>query len=175
MRLAHKDLYAAEISQHGLNAFALKVPRWPGRSGHRRSGRSALRTSSSTHKLCVSTARGYALWGSSAGARMAAGHWVPRHCPFGGPAITKTFCRGHGLHWRHSEVTASEPATFKVGDRDAHCATSWRRHGLRAAEQACRSSTTRVPASGTDRYRLHGTGVLARRFSFGKRQIRKTP
>lgn len=110
--------YAAEISQRGLNAFVLKY-----RAGQ--GGRVATEDLAAAlayifqhaRGLQVSTA-GYALWGSSAGARMAAAIGSHGIAPFGGPPWPKPSVVIMA-YTGHSEVTASEPPTFVVvGDRD---------------------------------------------------------
>jgi len=111
--------YAAEISGAGLNAFVLKY-----RAG--RGGQIATQDLAAAigfvfrnaDNLRVDT-KGYSLWGSSAGARMAA--FIGSHgtAQFGGrdlprPAAVVT------AYTAHSDIGKSEPPTFAVvGARDA--------------------------------------------------------
>ncbi len=110
--------YAVEISQQGYNAFVLTCRTGQGGAGATRDLAAAL-TFVFEHaaELEVGT-EGYSLWGSSAGARMAAA--IGSHGPaaFGGanlprPAAVITAYTGH------SEVTGDEPPTFVVvGESD---------------------------------------------------------
>jgi acetyl esterase/lipase len=110
--------YAEAISGKGYNAFVLKY-----RAGH--GGTAATEDLAAAVSyifrnaaaLGVST-RGYSLWGSSAGARMAASvgsHGVAR---YGGGDLSKpsTIVMAYTAH---SDCSASEPATFVVvGEQD---------------------------------------------------------
>ncbi|WP_079867728.1 MULTISPECIES: alpha/beta hydrolase [Pseudomonadota] len=110
--------YAEQISNQGFNAFVLKY-----RAGQ--GGRVATEDLASAvsyifqnaSTLQVGTA-GYSLWGSSAGARMAAAIGSHGAAAFGGqplprPSVVVMAYTGH------SEVTASEPPTFVVvGEHD---------------------------------------------------------
>ena len=110
--------HAEEISRAGRNAFVLKY-----RAGH--GGRVATEDMAAAIAWIFENARslqvgtdGYSLWGSSAGARMAAAIGSHGTAAFGaasfpGPSVVVMAYTGH------SEVTASEPSTFVVvGDRD---------------------------------------------------------
>lgn len=110
--------YAQAISQQGLNAFVLKYRAGAG-------GRVAtedLATAVSyifqnASALQVST-EGYSLWGSSAGARMAAAIGSHGTAAFGGQRLPKPAAVVMA-YTSHAEVTASEPPTFvAVGERD---------------------------------------------------------
>ena len=110
--------FAVEISNRGFNAFVLKY-----RAG--RGGRAATEDLAAAlsyifrnaEALGVTTA-GYSLWGSSAGARMAASIGSQGTSAFGGsplPAPSAVVL----LYTGHSEVAAAEPRTFvAVGDGD---------------------------------------------------------
>ncbi|MCU4178509.1 alpha/beta hydrolase [Bosea sp. BH3] len=110
--------YAAEISRAGLNAFVLKY-----RAG--RGGQIATQDLAAAigfvfrnaGNLAVDT-KGYSLWGSSAGARMAAfigSHGAAR---FGGPDLPRPAVVVTA-YTAHSDVGESEPPTFAVvGSRD---------------------------------------------------------
>lgn len=90
--------YAEEISRRGFNAFVVKYR--AGQGGRAATEDLAAAVSyilQSAHSLQVGT-DGYSLWGSSAGARMAAAigsHGTRRlwRC-----AATETCCRGDGIH-----------------------------------------------------------------------------
>ncbi|WP_454754099.1 alpha/beta hydrolase [Cupriavidus necator] len=110
--------YAAEISKRGLNAFVLKY-----RAGH--GSRVVIEDLAAAvsyifqnaHALQVGTG-GYSLWGSSAGARMAAAIGSHGTAPFGGALLPKPSVVVLA-YTGHSEVTTSEPPTFVVvGDGD---------------------------------------------------------
>jgi acetyl esterase/lipase len=110
--------YAAEISRHGYNAFVLKY-----RAG--RGGTVATQDMAAAISYIMRHAdtlgvgiRGYSVWGSSAGARMAAA--IGSHGParFGGEDVPKPAAVVMA-YTGHSDVGAHEPATFVVvGERD---------------------------------------------------------
>lgn len=110
--------YAADISKQGLNVFVLKY-----RAGQ--GGRVATEDLAAALAYIFKNARplqvdtvGYSLWGSSAGARMAAAIGSHGTAAFGTqplprPSVVVMAYTGH------SEVAASEPPTFVVvGERD---------------------------------------------------------
>ncbi len=110
--------YAQAISQQGLNAFVLKY-----RAGE--GGRVATEDLSTAvsyifqnaNALQVSTV-GYSLWGSSAGARMAAAIGSHGTAAFGGQSAPKPAVVVMA-YTSHAEVAASEPPTFVVvGEHD---------------------------------------------------------
>jgi acetyl esterase/lipase len=110
--------YAVAISKQGYNAFVLKYRAGAGGTVATRDLAAAtLYVFRNAKTLGVDT-RGYSLWGSSAGARMAANigsHGVER---FGGDAVPKpsTVVMAYTAH---SDYSANEPATFAVvGERD---------------------------------------------------------
>lgn len=110
--------YAEEISKQGLNAFVLKYR--AGQGGRVATEDLAAAVAYIFHNasaLQVSTA-GYSLWGSSAGARMAAAIGSHGIAAFGGQPVPKPSVVVMA-YTGHSEVTASEPPTFAVvGDLD---------------------------------------------------------
>ncbi|HEV7335075.1 MAG TPA: alpha/beta hydrolase [Bosea sp. (in: a-proteobacteria)] len=110
--------YAAEISRAGLNAFVLKYRVGLG-------GEVATRDLAAAIGLVCRNAaefevetRGYSLWGSSAGARMAAligSHGAAR---FGGPDVPRP-AAVIMAYTAHADIGTVEPATFAVvGARD---------------------------------------------------------
>lgn len=111
--------YAEEISRQGFNAFVLKY-----RAGH--GGRVATEDLASAVAYILQNARtlqvdteGYSLWGSSAGARMAAAIGSHGTAGFGRPPFPKPSVVVMA-YTGHSEVAASEPPTFvAVGDQDS--------------------------------------------------------
>jgi acetyl esterase/lipase len=110
--------YAAEISKHGYNAFVLKYRAGQGERIATEDLAAALTyivRNAST--LGVATA-GYSLWGSSAGARMAASIGSHGAARFGGanlPVPSGVVL----LYTGHSDVSRSEPPTFvAVGETD---------------------------------------------------------
>ena len=110
--------YAVEINKCGYNAFVLRY-----RAG--RGGRSATEDLAAALTFIVRNARGlrvaaddYSLWGSSAGARMAAAIGSHGTAQFGGatlpPPATVVL-----LYSGHSDLGPSEPPTFvAVGEND---------------------------------------------------------
>lgn len=110
--------YAAEISKHGFNVFVLKYR--AGQGGRVATEDLAAAVSYIFQNACslqVST-DGYSLWGSSAGARMAAAIGSHGTTAFGGSSLPKPAVVVMA-YTGHSEVTANEPPTFVVvGDRD---------------------------------------------------------
>jgi len=110
--------FAVEISNRGFNAFVLKY-----RAGH--GGTTATEDLAAAlsyifrnaGSLGVSTAD-YSLWGSSAGARMAAAIGSHGAKSFGGSAVPKPSAVVL-LYTGHSDVASSEPPTFvAVGEDD---------------------------------------------------------
>ena len=110
--------YAEEISKQGFNAFVLKY-----RAG--RGARVATEDLASALSYILQNARmlqvgtdGYSLWGSSAGARMAAAIGSHGTAHFGSPPYPKPSVVVMA-YTGHAETAASEPPTFVVaGDRD---------------------------------------------------------
>ena len=110
--------YAEAISRHGFNAFVLKYR--AGQGGQTATEDLAAAIAwifKNAETLQVGTA-GYSLWGSSAGARMAAA--IGSHGPsrFGAASLPKPAVVVMA-YTGHSEIAKSEPATFVVvGERD---------------------------------------------------------
>lgn len=110
--------YAAAISEAGLNAFVVKYRAGKGGGVATQDLAAALgfvfRNAAS---LGVDT-RGYSLWGSSAGARMAAAIGSHGVAAYGGPDLPKpsTVVMAYTAHSDHA---AAEPPTFAlVGEQD---------------------------------------------------------
>lgn len=110
--------YAVEVNKRGYNAFVLRYR--VGNGGFVATqdlAAAILYIFRNASALQVST-EGYSLWGSSAGARMAAAigtHGVAR---FGGDAIPKPSTVVMA-YTGHSELSADDPPTFAVvGERD---------------------------------------------------------
>lgn len=110
--------YAVEVNKRGFNAFVVKYRTGQGAQSATEDLASAL-TCIFRHadELGVSTA-GYSLWGSSAGARMAATIGSHGTARFGGgrlpPPSTVVM-----LYTSHSDIARSEPPTFvAVGESD---------------------------------------------------------
>jgi acetyl esterase/lipase len=110
--------YAVEISKRGYNAFVLKY-----RAG--RGGAVATQDLAAAlsyifrHAAAIDvTTAGYSLWGSSAGARMAASIGSYGTGRFGGSDLPKPSCLVL-LYTGHSDVASTEPPTFvAVGEDD---------------------------------------------------------
>jgi acetyl esterase/lipase len=111
--------YAVEISKRGYNAFVLKYR--AGQGGRVATEDLAAALSyifRNADSLGVTTA-GYSLWGSSAGARMAASIGSHGTARFGAAPLPRPSAVVL-LYTGHSDVTAAEPPTFVgVGDDDA--------------------------------------------------------
>ncbi|WP_200870867.1 alpha/beta hydrolase [Bordetella bronchiseptica] len=171
--------YAEEISRQGLNAFVLKY-----RAGH--GGRVATEDLASAVAYILQNARalqvdtdGYSLWGSSAGARMAAAIGSHGTARFGRPPTSKPSVVVMA-YTGHSEVTASEPPTFvAVGDQDGIAPPAV----MEARVTALRRIGTRVEyhrysdvghGFGTG----HGTsaqGWIGQAIRFWEREIKRAP
>lgn len=110
--------YAVEISNRGYNAFVLKY-----RAGQ--GGRIATEDLAAALSYILRNAGSlgvattdYSLWGSSAGARMAAAIGSHGTAPFGDSALPKPSAIVL-LYTGHSELASAEPSTFvAVGDAD---------------------------------------------------------
>ena len=110
--------YAVEISNRGYNAFILKYRAGQGAGVATEDLAAAVSyIFRNAQALGVSTA-GYSLWGSSAGARMAAAigsHGIARAAGVSLPKPSAVVL----LYTGHSEVSSPEPPTFvAVGDDD---------------------------------------------------------
>jgi acetyl esterase/lipase len=110
--------YAVEISKRGYNAFVLKYRAGQGGTAATEDLAAALDyIFRNARALGVSTS-GYSLWGSSAGARMAAAIGSHGTAPYGGSHLPKPSTVVM-LYTGHSELRSTEPPTFvAVGDRD---------------------------------------------------------
>jgi acetyl esterase/lipase len=110
--------YAAEISKRGTNAFVLRYR--AGRGGRVATEDMAAALSwifRNAKALGVST-DGYSLWGSSAGARMAAAVGSHGAAQFGGARLPRPAAVVL-LYTGHSETASVEPPTFvAVGEDD---------------------------------------------------------
>ena len=171
--------YAEEISRQGLNAFVLKY-----RAGH--GGRVATEDLASAVAYILENARslqvdteGYSLWGSSAGARMAAAIGSHGTARFGRPPLPKPSMVVMA-YTGHSEVTASEPPTFvAVGDQDGIAPPAV----MEARVAALRRSGTRVeyhsyPGVGHGFGTGHGTsaqGWIGQAIRFWEKEIKRAP
>jgi len=110
--------YAEIISKHGFNAFVLKYRVGQGDWAATEDMVAALAYIFQNARALQVDTDGYSLWGSSAGARMAAAIGSHGTAYFGGSPHTKPSVVVMA-YTGHAEVTASEPPTFAVvGDRD---------------------------------------------------------
>ena len=110
--------YAMEISRHGYNAFVLRYRAGVGERAATEDLAAALSfLFRNAAELRIDTA-GYSVWGSSAGARMAANIGSYGTRPFGGEASPKPSLVVMA-YTGHSGYAAGEPPTFVVvGDQD---------------------------------------------------------
>ena len=110
--------YAAEISKAGFNAFVLKYRAGQGGTAPTHDLAAAITHVLGNADALGVTTRGYSLWGSSAGARMAASigsHGVAR---FGGADVAKPSVVVM-TYTAHSDLSGDDPPTFVVvGDQD---------------------------------------------------------
>lgn len=110
--------YAVEIRSRGYNAFVLRYRAAQGERVATEDLAAALTyIFRNADALGVATAA-YSLWGSSAGARMAASIGSRGAAPFGGAAVLRP-ATVVMLYTGHSDVARFEPPTFvAVGERD---------------------------------------------------------
>ena len=110
--------YAVAISQQGYNAFVLRYRVGSGGADATRDLAAAISYVFRNAQTLGVRTEGYSLWGSSAGARMAAAigsHGVAR---FGGDVLPKPSAVVMA-YTGHSDCSAHEPSTFViVGDQD---------------------------------------------------------
>jgi acetyl esterase/lipase len=111
--------YAAEISKRGFNAFVLRYRVSRGERAATKDLAAALTyIARNAGELAVAPA-GYSLWGSSAGARMAASIGSHGAARFGGVELPRPSAVVI-LYTGHAEVARAEPPTFvAVGENDA--------------------------------------------------------
>jgi acetyl esterase/lipase len=110
--------YAVEINKGGYNAFVLKYRAGPGGAIATQDLAAALTFIFRNAAALGVTTGDYSLWGSSAGARMAAGIGSYGTAPFGGSELPKPAALVL-LYTGHSDVASTEPPTFvAVGDAD---------------------------------------------------------
>lgn len=110
--------YAAELSRRGYNAFVLRYRAGQGAAVATQDLAAAVTyIFRNAQTLGVSTS-GYSLWGSSAGARMAASIGSHGAAAFGGAQLPKPTVVVMA-YTGHSDHSSDEPATFVVvGERD---------------------------------------------------------
>ena len=110
--------YAVAISKQGYNAFVLKYRAGAGGAAATRDLAAAISyIFRNANRLGVGT-EAYSLWGSSAGARMAAAIGSHGTARFGGDDLPKPSAVVMA-YTGHSEVAAHEPPTFVVvGEHD---------------------------------------------------------
>lgn len=110
--------YAVEINRRGYNAFVLKYRAGRGGTVATQDLAAALTFIFRNAAALGVTTGDYSLWGSSAGARMAAGIGSYGAARFGGGELPKPSALVI-LYTGHSDVASTEPPTFvAVGDAD---------------------------------------------------------
>lgn len=110
--------YAAEISKRGYNVFVLKYRAGIGGLAATQDLAAALSFVFKNAKALGVTVAHYSLWGSSAGARMAASIGTHGTAFYGGDVLPKPSVVVMA-YTAHSEVSSNEPPTFAVvGERD---------------------------------------------------------
>jgi acetyl esterase/lipase len=111
--------YAVVISKHGLNAFVLRYRAGSGGGVATRDLAAAISYIFRNAKTLSVGTEAYSLWGSSAGARMAAAIGSHGVASFGGDVLPKPSAVVMA-YTGHSEYSANEPPTFVVvGEHDA--------------------------------------------------------
>lgn len=110
--------YAAEISGKGYNAFVLKYRTGYGGTPATEDLAAAISYIMRNAEALGVDPRGYSLWGSSAGARMAASIGSHGVAAFGGDELPKPAVVVMAYS-AHSDISSREPPTFVVvGERD---------------------------------------------------------
>jgi acetyl esterase/lipase len=148
--------YAVQINRRGYHAFVLRYRVGQGGSVATEDLAAALSYIVRHAGALGVSAKGYSLWGSSAGARMAAAigtHGVAR---FGGDAPAKPSVVVMA-YTGHAETSANDPPTFGVvGERDAIASPSTMQRRIEALKRSGVTARLRiVPALG------HGFGTGA--------------
>jgi acetyl esterase/lipase len=111
--------YAVDINKGGYNAFVLKYRSGRGGAIATQDLAAALTFIFTNAAALDVTTDNYSLWGSSAGARMAAGIGSYGTARFGGSELPKPATLVL-LYTGHSDLASSEPPTFvAVGDADS--------------------------------------------------------
>jgi acetyl esterase/lipase len=128
--------YAVEINKRGYNAFVLRYRVGYGGAVATEDLATAISyVFRNAGALEVST-EGYSLWGSSAGARMAAGIGTHGVAWFGGEAIPKPSTVVMA-YTGHSEYSADDPPTFAVvGEQDGIALPATMERRVEALKQA---------------------------------------
>jgi acetyl esterase/lipase len=128
--------YAAEVSSKGYNAFVLKYRAGEGGAVANQDLAAAISyIFENADTLGVGT-QGYSLWGSSAGARMAAAIGSHGLARFGGKDLPKPSAVVMA-YTAHSDLSADEPPTFvAVGEQDGIAPPSAMERRIAALRQA---------------------------------------
>jgi acetyl esterase/lipase len=171
--------YALEISKRGYNAFVLKYRTGQGGTAATQDLAAAVSyIFRNAGGLGVSTT-GYSVWGSSAGARMAAAIGSHGTARFGAPDFPRPSAVVV-LYTGHSEVGSSDPATFVVvGERDGIAPPSvMERRVARLRQAGTQVEYHKYPGLGHG-FGL-GTGTTAEGWAadavrFWEKQIRQDP
>lgn len=133
----HEGLpYAQAINRHGLNAFVLRYRVGLGASAATEDLAAALSTIFRHARALEVATGGYSLWGSSAGARMAAAIGSHGAARFGGDALPRpaTIVMAYT---GHADTSAAEPPTYVVvGELDGISPPAAMQRRLRALERA---------------------------------------
>ncbi|WP_235845004.1 alpha/beta hydrolase [Cupriavidus agavae] len=171
--------YAAEISRRGLNAFVIKYRAGHGGSMATEDLASALSYVFQNASTMQVDTHGYSLWGSSAGARMAAAIGSHGTVAFGGRPLPKPSAVVMA-YTGHSDVAACEPPTFVVvGDRDRIAPPALMNTRVAAPRRIGAPVESRVyPDVGHGFGVGHGTsaeGWIDEAVQFWKNQIRERP
>ncbi|MDN7437091.1 alpha/beta hydrolase [Burkholderia multivorans] len=171
--------YAAEISEQGFNAFVLKYRAGQGGRVATEDLAAAVSYIFQNADLLQVGTDGYSLWGSSAGARMAAA--IGSHGPaaFGGSQLPKPAVVVMA-YTAHSEVARSEPPTFVVvGSRDSIAPPAAMESRIAALQRiGTPVEYHKYPGVGHGFGTGQGTraeGWIGRAIQFWKKEIRRTP
>jgi len=133
----HEGLpFAQAINRHGFNAFVLRYRVGQGQAAATEDLAAALSTIFRNASALQVGIEGHSLWGSSAGARMAASVGSHGAARFGGDRLPRPAAVVMA-YTGHSETSTSEPPTFVVvGEHDAISPPAVMERRLRALERA---------------------------------------
>lgn len=127
--------HAQWLSEQGINAFSLSYREGSGQMAVEDLAQAITFIFRHADELEVST-QGYSLWGSSAGARMAAAIGSYGPAAFGGAELPRP-AAVIMAYTGQSEYTASDPATYAVvGDRDGIAEAGVMERRIRGLQQA---------------------------------------
>lgn len=177
---AHEGFpYAAEISNQGFNVFVMKYRAGQGGRVATEDLAAALSYIFQNADSLQVGADAYSLWGSSAGARMAAAIGSHGTAAFGSSQLPKPAVVVMA-YTAHSEVARSEPPTFVVaGDRDSIAPPAAMESRIAALQRiGTQVEYHKYPGVGHGFGTGQGTraeGWISRAIQFWKKEIQRAP